>query len=91
MILNPRQTFNKSLLSKGWADFVASDQFEKAAQAAMWAAETQLGHPADMGTAAANEWKRQGMRLFLSQLVNLCDPEEKKPATPSRQQLDHTV
>lgn len=92
MTLNPRQRFKENnALSKGWDDFVVSTQFEQAAQAAMWAAEGAMPPTTDMGTAAANEFRRQGMRLFLDQLMNLCQVGTVKATPPTVRNLDHTA
>lgn len=87
---SPKERFRKSLHSKGWNDVVDSAQFQSAADAAVLEFHSRLGTPSDMGTSAANEWKRQGARDFLHVLMTLTAEEQPK-RKPTSGTLSHTV
>ncbi len=81
--LTPRKDFRDSQLSKGWADVVASPQFEAAAKAAMLEFLFDI-HPAtttELGGAATH--RLIGAKMFLDKLMSLADGETKLPTPPT--------
>src|SRR5262245_15840605 len=91
-LLNPvvdhKQRFYKSPFAKGWTDLVDGAQFQMASDCAMLALQQTFQPASDMGSAAANESRRQGAIQFLKILRQLGI----NPPTPPPQnsgQLQH--
>ena len=85
MNFDPKKRFNESEHSKAWHDAVASQVFHAAAEAALASMQINLPKVSDMATAAANDWRMQGARRFLTELMSLTEPASKpddKPAMP---------
>ena len=74
MNFDPKKAFNESEHAKAWHDLVASKGFHAAAEAAL--ANMVLNFPSanELATAAANDWRMQGARRFLTELMNLTEP-----------------
>lgn len=72
-MITPKQDFQKSEHAKGWPDVVDSRRFHMAAMAAFAQMQVELGHPADMATAAAQRWELEGAKRFLSILMQLAE------------------
>jgi hypothetical protein len=81
MNLDAKKRFNAGEHSKLWHDLVTSAAFNAASEAALVTMLAGLPKPSDLATAAANDWRMQGARMFLEQLMNLTEiAAEKKPA-----------
>lgn len=76
-MITPKDSFQKSEHAKGWPDVMDSRRFHMAAMAAFAQMQMELGHPADMGTAAAQRWELEGAKRFLSILMQLADSNAK--------------
>jgi hypothetical protein len=87
-VITPRETFKKSDQAKGWQNLTDSTQFQSAATAAMLQMQFDLGHPQDMGTAAAYQWQLQGAKRFLETLMSLTATVPESKPVP-RQNLAH--
>lgn len=90
MTESPKQRFCKTTYAKTWTDVVDSPQFKAAADAAILQHGVRLGSPKDMAEAAANEFRRQGARDFLSILCGLAIVDEPEPK-PKARGVDHSV
>jgi hypothetical protein len=73
MNFDPKKAFNESDHAKVWHDVVASKGFHAAAEAALANMQMNLPTPPDMATAAANDWRMQGARRFLNELMTLTE------------------
>lgn len=87
---SPKQRFNKTTHAKTWNEVVDSPQFKAASDMATLQHGIRLGTPKDMAEAAANEFRRQGARDFLSILSGLAILDEPEPK-PQQRGVDHTV
>ena len=90
MTESPKQRFNKTAHAKTWTEVVDSLQFKSAADSAMLQHGVRLGTPRDMAEAAANEFRRQGARDFLSILCGLAIVDEPEPKLRTKN-VDHGV
>lgn len=79
MNLDPVKRFRDSPQVSGWNDFVASNQFQDAALAALWLTERNLAIPEDVNDAAANFFRVQGAHDFLRNLMSLAETELPPP------------
>jgi|GEM_PF-4751059 hypothetical protein len=85
MNLDAKKRFNAGEHSKLWHDLVTSAAFGSASEAALVTMLAGLPKPSDLATAAANDWRMQGARMFLEQLMNLTEIAlDKKPAPANR-------
>ena len=73
MNFDPKKAFNESDHAKVWHDVVASKGFHAAAEAALSNMQMNLPTAPDMATAAANDWRMQGARRFLNELMTLTE------------------
>jgi hypothetical protein len=90
MILDARKNFRDSDHSKVLFEAVATTWFQVGASAALITMQRNLSTPNDMGTAAANEFRLQGARMFLDILMSLSDPETKRTPLPTGN-LNHNL
>lgn len=81
MNLDPVKRFRESPHIKGWADIMASAQFQEAALAAIWQQSRNLETPDSQDSAAANFFRIQGAQDFIANLMRLGEsaPEPPKP------------
>lgn len=89
-LLNPRARFlAREDYAKQWTNIASSDVCAEAVSTAMLIMATGLEDARNMETAASNNLKLQGARMFMVQLLSLTDttPDKVKPSTP--QNLDH--
>lgn len=64
---------------KQWPDTVDSHLFHEAVMAAQFELLREMGTAQDAQTAAANAWRMEGVKKFLSILMTLADPDPKAP------------
>ncbi len=92
MILLPKARFlSKEDYAQKWANVVSSDVFAEATSAAMLHLAFGLPPAQDLNTAAANDLRMQGARLFLVHLASLTDPPAEQKLQPATHNLRHDV
>lgn len=87
--MTPRETFraNRSL-AKGYNDLITGDQMQSALDTASREFDLTLSPAADVTTAAANRWRKEGADSFRRILENLnASSVAQSPMTASN--LDH--
>lgn len=84
MNIDARKRFKEGPHGKMWGDFVASEAFNAAAEAALVSMAQSLPPAPELATAAANDWRMQGARLILGHLMNLTESEPAKPEQRKR-------
>lgn len=89
MILDARDDFKRSDLSKNWSEFMVSNAFTSAAIAAMMELDRTLPIPENQEQAAANHWRRDGANRFLYALMNLAEPGTSPAPKATTSNLDH--
>jgi hypothetical protein len=88
----PKQEFQQGQFAKPWQQVAESEMFKQAMASAMMQMLFDLPKTVDMGTASANEFRRQGATMVLFRLMDLTSPAElPKERDISAQNLDHRV
>lgn len=82
MTLNPKSQFQKSPLCKAHVDLVCLPGVHESLQVAMAQMQLNMGAAPDMGTAAAQAWKMQGAKEFISVWLNLAEPAPERKTEP---------
>ncbi len=89
--INHRERFKaKKDLAKQWSDLSVSEAFVEASSCAMLHMASTQTPPNEMGMAAANAFRMEGARFFLSTLMQLTDVQE-APKRDLRANLNHNV
>ena len=91
MDFSPKATFAKSASAEPWTAVASSALFREAASVAML--DMQQRQLTAMGNevAAANHYRMEGARTFLSTLMNLATPPEQMPKRIKSDNLNHAV
>jgi hypothetical protein len=87
---SPREAFRKSDAAKAWNDASASEVFMKASAAALLQMVMEL-QSADGNQAASNQYRIEGAKMMLRNLMNLTSSDPTKRDLPANQNLDHKV
>lgn len=86
MELDAKKRFQSSVHARPFSDFVATEAFQEAAHAAMATMQaSQVG--VDANQAAANYWRMEGARTYLSMLAHICDIPTPRPKPVRPQNL----
>jgi len=88
---SPKVTFAKGPYATVWTNIASSSEFRDAAGTAMLQMQANLGLAATNESAAANCFKMEGARQFLSVLMNLTTPPEEPPKRIRTDNLNHSV
>lgn len=91
MDFSPKSNFAKGPSAQPWTDVASSVLFREAASAAML--QMQANQLTAMGNevAAANHYRLEGARTFLSVLMNLTTPPEEMPKRVRSDNLNHSL
>lgn len=84
MNIDSRKRFRESEHGKSWHDTVMSNAYASAVETAMVVTQQALPPAPDMATAAANDWRMQGARLFAKTLSDLTEVAPEQPKTTVR-------
>lgn len=80
--MSAKQRFQATPHAKEFTELMDSARMQYACDMAMIQFQSSFQMPSDMATAAANEFRRQGAREFLTVLQNLAiNPQPQKQAT----------
>jgi hypothetical protein len=89
--INPKQAFIDSPQSKLWANVASSEMMTVAIGAAMLQMQYSMAPSDSADSAAANDFRMQGARIFAYSLLNLTTPIEDLPKRKDTGNLDHSV
>lgn len=88
----PKQEFFAGPHAKPWAQVTETETFKQAITAALLHTMINFPKPVDMGTASANDFRRQGATMALHNLMNLSHADAApRERDVSAQNLDHKV
>lgn len=80
MTLTPKADFNRNKSNvKQWNEMTGSRVMQEAALAAWAQMNLDMSGGLDGNLAAANDFRRQGAKMFLDKLLGLTDPEAPQP------------
>lgn len=87
----PREKFrfNKTL-TRGYNDLIYGNQMQSALDTAALEMDLKLTIAADVTTAAANRWRKEGADLYRRTLENL-NSDTPQPKHQDTSQLDHHI
>ena len=91
MDFSPKANFAKGPTAAAWTEVASSNLLREAASVAMLEMNATRREAPDFNTAAANAFRMEGARTFLSILMNLTTPPEAPPKRMTSDNLNHTV
>jgi hypothetical protein len=90
MDFSPKSDFAKGPRAAQWTDVASSALLREAVGAAMLEMQARMGFVSNVNDAAANTFKMEGARIFLSILMNLTTPPSEAPKRVGNDNLIHT-
>ena len=91
MDFSPKANFAKGAYAAPWTEIASSALLREVAGAAMLEMQARMGFVSNVNDAAANTFKMEGARIFLSILMNLTTPPEEMPKRIRTDNLNHAI
>jgi hypothetical protein len=89
MEFSPKSNFAKGPSAAAWTEVASSALLRESAGAAMLEMQARSGFVSNFNDAAANNFKMEGARIFLSILMNLTTPPTETPKRETNDNLIH--